>query len=176
MRPHDLRFVLVRDHLAVDDRMQVFHAGPLRLVVGVLGGLPGLYPLKRDAFVTKQNPKALVRDVVNHPLCHQEVRQLGQAPGRERQAVLYRLGLRDLLDLAVVRHGERARTAVGVLPVQRVETVSGEVVDYVADRSGLVKVTSAVFATGIFCPDNSTICARRPVTTDSLPRRTIRNS
>jgi hypothetical protein len=43
-------------------------------------------------------------------------------------------------------------------------------------RSSLVNVTSAIFATGIFCADNSTIWARRQVTTDPVPRRTIHNS
>ncbi|KRA46028.1 hypothetical protein ASD97_38100 [Streptomyces sp. Root63] len=38
--------------------------------------------------LAEQDPKALVADVVDHPLGDQEVGQLGQAPGRERQAVL----------------------------------------------------------------------------------------
>jgi hypothetical protein len=32
--------------------------------------------LKRDAFVTEQDPQTLVRDVVDHPIGHQEVREL----------------------------------------------------------------------------------------------------
>jgi hypothetical protein len=36
---------------------------------------------------------------VDHPLGDQEVRELRQAPGRERQAVLGRPRFRDLLDL-----------------------------------------------------------------------------
>jgi hypothetical protein len=56
--------------------------------------------LKGDALLAEQDPKALVADVVDHPLGDQEVGQFGQAPGREGQAVLGRLGLGDLLDLA----------------------------------------------------------------------------
>jgi hypothetical protein len=54
--------------------------------------------LKRDALVTEQDPQALVGDVVDHPLGHQEVRQLRQAPGAERKPVLGRPRLRDLLE------------------------------------------------------------------------------
>ncbi|ASU83858.1 hypothetical protein CDO52_14645 [Nocardiopsis gilva YIM 90087] len=43
-------------------------------------------------------------------------------------------------------------------------------------RSGLVNVTSAIFAAGIFCAESITIWARRQVTTDPLPLRTIRSS
>ncbi|MGW0807753.1 hypothetical protein [Nonomuraea sp. NPDC002799] len=43
-------------------------------------------------------------------------------------------------------------------------------------RSALVNVTSAIFATGMLCADNSTICARRQVTTDPVPLRMIRSS
>ncbi|WP_192810137.1 hypothetical protein [Actinomadura rudentiformis] len=42
-------------------------------------------------------------------------------------------------------------------------------------RTSLVSVTSAIFATGIFCADRSTICARRQITTEPVPRRTIRS-
>jgi hypothetical protein len=40
-----------------------------------------------------------VADVVDHPLGHQEIGQLGQAPGGKRQVVLGRPGLGELLDL-----------------------------------------------------------------------------
>ena len=43
-------------------------------------------------------------------------------------------------------------------------------------RSSLVNATFAIAATSMPCADNSTICARRQVTTDPLPRRTIRTS
>jgi hypothetical protein len=44
--------------------------------------------LKGDAFLAEQRAQALVADVVDHPLGDQEVGELGQAPGREGQAVL----------------------------------------------------------------------------------------
>ena len=43
-------------------------------------------------------------------------------------------------------------------------------------RSVLVKVTSAILVTVMPCALNSTICARRHVTTDPELRRTIRSS
>jgi hypothetical protein len=43
-------------------------------------------------------------------------------------------------------------------------------------RSSLVKATLAIAAAFMPCADSSTICARRQVTTDPLPRRTIRTS
>jgi hypothetical protein len=41
-------------------------------------------------------------------------------------------------------------------------------------RSSLANATLAIAATFMPCADSSTICARRQVTTDPLPRRTIR--
>jgi len=89
--------------------------------------------LKRDVLLAEQDPQALMADVVDHPLGDQEVGQLGQAPGRERQAVLGRLGLGDLLDLPAFRQGERLRAATLVLRVERIEAVGVEVVDHVSD-------------------------------------------
>ena len=43
-------------------------------------------------------------------------------------------------------------------------------------RSSLVKAIFAIAATLMLCADSRTICARRQVTTDPLPRRTIRTS
>src|SRR5450755_2379036 len=43
-------------------------------------------------------------------------------------------------------------------------------------RSSLVNATFAIPAASMSCADSSTICARRHVTTDPLPRRTIRTS
>ncbi|WP_406500780.1 hypothetical protein OG936_13555 [Streptomyces sp. NBC_00846] len=42
-------------------------------------------------------------------------------------------------------------------------------------RSGLVNVTSAIFATGMPCANSSTIWARRQVTTEPVPLRMIRS-
>jgi hypothetical protein len=41
----------------------------------------------------------------------------------------------------------------GLVPVERLEAVGVEVVEHVPARSGLVKVTSAIFATGMPCAD-----------------------
>lgn len=85
------------DDLAVGDRVQVLHAGLLDRVVWIMGARRGFQALKRDAFLAKQHAQALVADVVDHPLSDQELRQLGQAPGRKRQAVLGRLDLATFL-------------------------------------------------------------------------------
>jgi hypothetical protein len=119
--------------LAVGDGVEVFDPGLLGGVVGVAGGLPGLHPLKGQALLAEQAAHALVADVVDHPLGDQEVGQLGQAPGRERQAVLGRLRLGDLLDLPAFREGERSGPAALVLWVQSVEAVGVEVVNHVPD-------------------------------------------
>jgi hypothetical protein len=94
-----LRVAALRGHLAVGDRVQLLDPRLLRRVARVPGSLPGLYPLKGDALLAEQHPQPLVADVVDHPLSHQEIRQLGQAPGGKRQVVLGRLSLGDLLDL-----------------------------------------------------------------------------
>lgn len=129
----DFGLAVLRYDLAVGDRVEVFDAGLLGRVVGVAGGLPGLQALKGDAFLAEQDMQALVADVVDHPLGDEEVRQLGQTPGRERQVVLGRFGLRDLLDLAPLRQGEGLRPTALVLRIQGVEAVSVEVVDHIAD-------------------------------------------
>jgi hypothetical protein len=59
-----------------------------------------------------------VADVVDHPLGDQEVSQLGQAPGRKRQAVLGRLGPGDLLNLALLGQGERCGPAARSPPTR----------------------------------------------------------
>jgi hypothetical protein len=46
---------------------------PLLFIMGELGA--------EDALLVGQDPQALVADVVDHPLSHQELRQLRQAPG-----------------------------------------------------------------------------------------------
>ncbi|WSK67007.1 hypothetical protein OG295_01600 [Streptomyces sp. NBC_01276] len=114
-------------------------------------------------------------DIVDHPLGDQEVGQLGQAPGRERQAVLGRLGLGDLLDLPAFREGEGSRPAAFELRVERREASALKLWITSRTRSGLVNVTSAIFPTDMPCADNSTICARRQVTTEPVPLRMIRS-
>jgi hypothetical protein len=49
--------------------------------------------LKADALLAEQDPQALVSNVVDHPLGHQELRQVRQAPGGERQVMLAGLDL-----------------------------------------------------------------------------------
>jgi hypothetical protein len=85
------------------------------------------------AFLAKEHPQALVGDIVDHPLGHQEVRQLRQAPGGKRKPVLGGLGLRDFLDLPPFRQRELPRTAAGVPGIERVEPVGVEVMDDVPD-------------------------------------------
>ncbi len=63
--------------LAVGDAVELKHSVLLGFVVGVVAHLERLDHLKRDAFLTEQNPQAFVADVVDHPLSHQELGQLG---------------------------------------------------------------------------------------------------
>jgi hypothetical protein len=90
--------------------------------------------------------------------------------------MLGRPGPGDLLDLAPLRQRELRRPPAPVPGRQRIETIGVEVVQHVADRSSLVNATLAIAATSMPCADSSTICARRHVTTDPDPRRTIRRS
>jgi len=120
-------------HLVVGDGIEVLDPCLLGRVVRVAGGLPGLQALKGDAFLAEQDAQALVADVVDHPLGDQEVGELGQTPGRERQIVLGRPGLRDLGDLPSLGQGERPGPAAPVLRVQRVEAIGVEVVDHISD-------------------------------------------
>jgi hypothetical protein len=122
----------LRGDLAIGDRVQVLDPCFLRRVLRVLGGLPGFQALKGDAFLAEQHAQALVADVVDHPLGHQEIRQLGQAPGEKRQVVLGRPGLGDLLDLPPLRQREFRRVPTAVLRVQRAEPVGVEVADHIA--------------------------------------------
>ncbi len=87
--------------------------------------------MKADALLAEQDPQALVADVIDHPLGHQELGQLGQAPGGERQVVLGRAGLGELLDLPPLAQRELRRVAALVLRVQRLEPVGIEVADHV---------------------------------------------
>jgi hypothetical protein len=77
-----------------------------------------------------------VADVVDHPLGDQELRQLGQAPGGERQVMVLGTRQGELLDRSALGQGERRRAATAVARVQRVEPVGVEVVQHVADPVG----------------------------------------
>jgi hypothetical protein len=75
---------------AVHQAVQVQDPVLLDLEVRVAGLLPGLDHLKGHALLAEQEPQALVADVVDHPLSDQELGQLGQTPGRERQVMVDR--------------------------------------------------------------------------------------
>jgi hypothetical protein len=69
-----------------------------------------------------------VADVVDHPLGDQELGQLGQAPGRERQTVVNRSRQSDLFYLLTLGEAERGRPAAGVPRVKGLKAVLVEVV------------------------------------------------
>jgi len=129
-----LRLAGLGGDLTVGDRVQVLNPGLLDRVVRVGGGFPGGFqPLKGDAFRTEQRPQALMGDVVDHPLGHQELAQLVQAPGGKRQAMFGWPGLGDLLDLPALGEGELRRPAALVPGVKRAEPVGVEVMNHIAD-------------------------------------------
>ena len=112
---HHRRIGCTRLGGAVGDCVELEDPVLLRFEVRVVGLLPGLDHLKRHALLTEQSPKALMADVVDHPLSDQELGQLRQAPGRERQIVIGRARQGDLLDVLALRQRERGRAATGVL-------------------------------------------------------------
>jgi hypothetical protein len=168
------RLAGIGSHLTVGDGIQVLDPCLLHRIVRVLRCLPGLQPLKGDALLPEQHPKPLVADVVDHPLSDQELGQLRQALRRERQVMLSRPRPNDLLDLPPLREGEFRRPTALVPRIQGGEPVGVEVADTSRTRSSLVKATLAIAAASMPWADSSTICAGRQVTTDPLPRRTIR--
>ena len=127
----DLRVAVRRGDLPVGDRVQLLDPGLLLRVLRVLGGLPGFQALKGDALLAEQDPQALVADVIDHPLGHQEIGQLGQAPGGERQVMLGQLGLGELLDLPPLAQRELRRVTALVSRVERIEPVGVEVPDHI---------------------------------------------
>lgn len=92
----------------------MFDQGLLHRVHGVPRSLPGLYFLKGDTLLAEEHAQSLVADVVDHPLSDQELGELAQAPGRQRQVVFGRGGLGDLLDLPEFGQRERSRLAAGM--------------------------------------------------------------
>ncbi len=99
--------------LSVGQVIELEDALLLQLEVGVAGFLPGLDGLK-DTPLTEKRPESLVADVLNHPLSHQVVGQLGERPGREGLAVIGRTAESDLLDLGPLGGAELGRPAPGV--------------------------------------------------------------
>jgi hypothetical protein len=88
------------------------------------------------------------------------------------------LGMRqgELGDRSALGQGEGLWPAAAVARVQRLEPVEVEVCSTSRTRSGLAKVTWAIWATSMPWALSSTICARRQVTTDPVDRRTMRSS
>jgi hypothetical protein len=132
--------------------------------------------LKADALLADQHPQALMADVVDHPLSHQELAQLRQAPGGKRQVMLHRPGLGDLLisrRWLKVNFGGRPPLYLGY---SELNPSALKLRITARSRSSLVNATFPITATSMPCADNGTICARRQVTTDPLPRRAIRTS
>ena len=122
----------VRRYLAVSDGIQVLDAWLLLRVARIRRRLPGLYPLG-DAFLAEQRTQPLVADVIDHPLSDHELRQLGQAPRRERQIMLRWPGLGDLLHLAPLEQVNFQRARAAVLRIQGTEPVGAKVPDHIPD-------------------------------------------
>src|ERR1022692_1264687 len=61
------RIAVLRGRFPVGDGIQLLDPGLLLRVVRVLGGFPGFQALKGGAFLSEQDPQALVADVVDHP-------------------------------------------------------------------------------------------------------------
>ncbi len=84
---------------AVGDVVEFEDPVLLGLVVGVVARLEHLDHLKRHSLLSEQDPKALMADVIDLPLSHQEPSELAERPGRERQAVI--LGRANNATLAI---------------------------------------------------------------------------
>ena len=90
--------------------------------------------------------------------------------------MLGRTGLGDLLDLPPLAQGELRRAAALYFGYSELNPSALKLRITSRTRSSLVKATFAIAAASMPCADSSTICARRRVTSDPLPRRTIRTS
>jgi hypothetical protein len=127
---HDRRVAPPGSGLALGDVVQLQDPVLLGLVVGAGRLLPGLYGLKGHLFLFEDLPEALMADVVDHPLGDQELGQLGQAPGRERQPVVNGSRQGDLFNLLTLGEAERRRPAADVPRVQGLKAVLVEVVEH----------------------------------------------
>jgi len=136
---------------------------------------PGLDHLKRDALLLEEHTESLVVDVADHPLSHQELGQLGQAPGRKAQAVVDRTAEGDLLGLPTLGQGERRGPAACVLGTSESNPSSLKFWSTARTRSGEVNATWAIWATSMPWADSRTIWALHHVTTDPEDRQTISN-
>jgi hypothetical protein len=82
----------------------------------------------------------------------------------------------DLAYLRALSQIELRRPAAGVAGLSESNPSALKLCSTSRTRSGLVKVTVAIAGTSMPCADSSTICARRQVTTEPEPRRTVRSS
>jgi hypothetical protein len=129
---------------------------------------------QRSAARKQQRAQALVADVIDHSLGDQELLQLGQAPRENGRSWSTGWALAIFL---ISRRWPRVNFGARPVPgVERTETIGVEVVDHVTDPvlagERHLRDPGHVHARA----DSSTICARRQVTTDPLPRRTISTS
>ena len=112
---------------------------------------------------------------VDHPLIHQELRQLCQAPGRKGQAPIDGVAERDFLDLPSFGQVNIGGRPPAYLGTNESKPSSLKLWSTARTRLGAVNATWAIWATSIPWADSNTIWARRHVTTDPEDRRTIRN-
>ena len=83
---------------------------------------------------------------------------------------------RELLDLLALGEGERGWAPTPVAGYNDSNPSALKLWITSRTRSSLVKVTLAIWGTGILWAASRTICARRQVTTEPLLRRTIRSN
>ena len=150
--------------------------GPFHRVIRVLRGLPRLQALTGDALLAEQDPQALMADAAGPP-----PQRPGTPPapaastpktaGHAHQALTGRL-----LDLPPRGQGELRQQAPGTRGTPRAEPISAEPADHIPDPVLTGKRPLAIAAAAMPGAGSSTIRARRPVTTDPPPRRTIRTS
>ncbi len=115
-------------------------------------------------------------DVVDHPLGDQEARQLARLQVENGRSCS--VGLDFAIFLISRRSG--SVNVFGRPPeyfgYRELKPLALKLWITSRTRSALVKVTSAIFATGMPWADSRTIWARRQVTTEPVPRRMIRSS
>jgi hypothetical protein len=127
-------------------------------------------------FALQRRPQPLVGEVLYHPLGDQEIGELGQAPPGERQPVLSRRGLGELLDLPPLAQRELRQMPPAYLGYSESRPSALKLRSTSRTRSSLVNAGRAICATLIPCADHDTICIRRHVTSGPVPRRTIRRN
>lgn len=67
--------------LAVGEVVELENPVLLRLEAGVVRLLPGLQRLKGGTLLVEERPQSLVADVLDNPLSHEVLGQLGERPG-----------------------------------------------------------------------------------------------